>query len=422
MASWLVKLRSWLLGILLFVLPINIFLAFPTGEEYLSGLRIDYLIPKLYLADICVITLLILYFLTEVKLPKKPVVVTPYIAAIAAVLAALILAQSSVSLSLIAVLSFTKVLLGIVLMILTWKEKLKLKDSIFILPITFALIWQLFLSLYQWFSQKALLPYFLSGETRIDSTIFTAKSTILFPGHVLPYGSTAHPNILAGFAAIYGIALLGFWLQHRKDGHKTTYWSLFGVFIAAILLILTESISAILTFFGGSYFLLIQTKVWKKIHALSWYSLALILSILLTVGVLTASLQWPENPSLWRRAELLVASATMIVNHPIAGVGGSNFTPALSELQISNRLAPFIQPVHNTPVLFAAEYGLLGLALLLLIATTWRYGWFASELPIHLLAILPILNFDHYLLSQTPGIYTFALIPLLWQWTVKTRK
>lgn len=415
MVSWLVKLRSWLLGTLLFVLPINLFVTLSTGEEYLSGLRVDYLIPKLYLADMWVIAILALYIFTKVKLPKKPIVVTPYVATITALLLIVLLVQSSVTLSFVAVLSLIKVLLAIILMWILTQEKHIRNKSVLIPAMVCALVWQSFLSLYQWYNQKALLPYFLSGETRIDSTIFTAKSTLLFPGHVLPYGSTAHPNVLAGFAAVYGVALVLFWFHCRKEHRALANWSLLGLFLALLLLISTESVSAILTFFGGSYLLIIQRKNWIKLHILNWYSLATIISILLTVGVLTASLRWSENTSLWRRAELLVASAKILVSQPITGVGGSNFTHGLSELQLSNRLAPFIQPVHNAPILFVTEYGLLGLVLLLLIATRWRFGWFANTLPIHLLAILPILNFDHYLLSLAPGVYLLVLLPTLWQ-------
>lgn len=416
MENWLIKKRKWLLGILIFVLPINLFKVFPNGGEYLSGLRVDYLIPKIYFADIAVIALLLsLVWPYVLKKSNKPVELSLYGLAVLTVGITVFLTQLFSPLSLVAVLSFTKVFLAIFLMILLGKNHEVIDGKVVTISMSFALIWQSFLSIYQWTQQQSFLPYYLSGESRIESTIFTAKSTILNPGVSLPYGSTAHPNVLAGFAAIYGLGLLAYWFTTQKKSQLLTSVLVGGLFSAVSILVLTESISAILTFFGGSYLLGIQAIRNRKLKNYNWFGLAVILFIVATICLFAASQKWPGATSLSRRVELLTDAILISRVDPITGVGANHFTVALNQLGLDKKLAPFVQPVHNTPALLYAEYGLMGLVLLLLVAHKFKYGWFAKQLPIWFLAILPIMAFDHYLLSLTPGLYLLMLTPTLWQ-------
>lgn len=414
MANWLATKRNWLLGLLIFSLPINLFKAFPSGGEYLSGLRVDYLIPKLYLADI-VVVLLLIALITLLPKPKKSQGSGSLSLIVIGIGLVVLFAQILAPLSFVAVLSFIKVVLAVFLMIVIGKNHQRIHRKIVVASMALSLIWQAFLAIYQWVIQRQFLPYFLSGETKIDSTIFTAKSTLIDPGQALPYGSTAHPNILAGFAAIYGIGILSYWLYKKQRRGLMTSLILGGLISALTILALTESVSALLTFFGGSYLLSLQRIRYKKLINFNWHTIAGILAILLTTGLFALSLRWPDSPSISRRVDLLIASATLAQSEPVFGIGASQFTYTLNEMGLDKKLAPFVQPVHHGPMLFFTEFGLLGLSLIALLAYMQPQGWFSKKMPIFWLAILPILIFDHYLVSLAPGIYLLVLIPTLWQ-------
>ncbi len=413
--NWLASKREWLLGLLIFVLPINLFKSFSNSEEYLSGLRIDYLIPKLYVSDILLMVLLgslLLPIILREGSKRIKITLTTLVALTLG--AILVITQMSSPLPLIGVLSLLKVVGAIVLMILVGKIKVITNRNIVMLSMSFALIWQSLLSIYQWIFQHPFLPYVLSGESRLESTLFSAKSMFIQPGHILPYGSTAHPNILAGFAALYGLGMWAYWLQSNRRSRLTTTLTFSGLAASLTILALTESFSAVITFFSGSYLLSLPAINRKKIHSYNWFSLATILMIVFTVGLFAASSRWPDNTSISRRTELLLAAAQIGSVEPLIGIGGGQFTVALNWMGLDRKLAPFIQPVHNVPILFFCEYGLAGAFLLIIMGRRYPYGWFAKKLSISLLAIVPLLALDHYLITLTPGLYLFVLVPTLW--------
>ncbi len=415
---WLSSKRGWLLGLFIFTLPINLFKSFQSSEEYLSGLRIDYLIPKMYLSDILLVALLWSLALTLPAILKKNrqriEITLPTLAALS-LGAITIIQQLSTPLPLVGVLSLFKVVGAISLMILVGKSKGIINKEVVMQSMSFALIWQSFLSIYQWINQYPFLPYAFSGESRLDSTIFSTKSIFLQPGHILPYGSTAHPNILAGFAAIYGLGILAYWLQSTAKSRLAHALILGGLISSLTILALTESLSAVITFFSGSYLLLFLDLRKRKLNSYNWFGLATILMSVGIVGLLAATSRWPNNTSLSRRTELQLAAAQIASVEPLVGVGGGQFTVALNQLGLDKKLAPFVQPVHNVPILFFCEYGLVGIVLLIIAKRQFPYGWFAKKLPIALLAILPLLALDHYLISLTPGLYLLVLVPTLWQ-------
>ena len=56
-----------LIGIIIFLLPTNFFLKLFESGAYVNGLRIDYLIPKLYLSDIFILILLLFWLINWFK-------------------------------------------------------------------------------------------------------------------------------------------------------------------------------------------------------------------------------------------------------------------------------------------------------------------------------------------------------------------
>ena len=132
--------------------------------------------------------------------------------------------------------------------------------------------------------------------------------------------------------------------------------------------------------------------------AVAWPAAGALAAVLAVVGVVFLVTQWPllrprlglsvegvEIRSADERAGLEAGAWTLIREHPWLGVGYGNFSLALWQRQPAAMAAyPIYQPVHRVPLLAAAELGIPGALLWLILA--------ARPLDRHL-AAAPILAF-----------------------------
>lgn len=426
------KIYNALIVALIFVIPINLFIAFPLGSEYLNGQRIDYLIPKLYVSELLALGVLIvgISILIQARGGSFKLVNAGWKIALSILTLLLALSQLLSPLPLIGLISFSKVVLTLCLMsVLVATYRVVIRTVIFFALAT-SIFWQSFLSLYQWLTQQSFLPYFLSGEPTFEWSIFIAKSSLLNQGNLLPYGSSPHPNILGGIMAVYGLGVVLFLIQsikQRDHSHHLSAVALIGlvsVLLSLMTVILTESISALLTLFVGSSFIAYDWHLSHTNHSptfhltrlsrIHWYLIALITCLIVSMIIVLVSPKIPGEHSITRRSVLLQAGSSAFMSQPIHGVGSAQFVVWLNESQFLSAIAPFIQPVHAVPILFLAEVGVIGLIWILLFAKVMPVGWFSFRLPVLWLAILPILLFDHYLMTLTSGLLLMAVIPTIW--------
>ncbi len=124
--------------------------------------------------------------------------------------------------------------------------------------------------------------------------------------------------------------------------------------------------------------------------------------------------QWTNgsDASLRRRDVLSQLAVTAFVTHPVFGIGmnQSSLLPLQTDFNLQE-VTLFAQPIHNVPLLFLAENGLLGVAAIIVLgmhlASSKRY----PKLVLFVI-LLPILTLDHYLytLSVGQGIWIAALL------------
>ena len=116
-------------------------------------------------------------------------------------------------------------------------------------PLIAALIFQSILAIGQWFNQGSLLGYWFLGETTLTYTANIAKTSVWpFEGlRILPYGTTPHPNVLAGWALVSLLILLR--LRKVSSPARSPY-SYLPLIFTTILVSLTQSRSAALVLFG----------------------------------------------------------------------------------------------------------------------------------------------------------------------------
>jgi O-antigen ligase len=179
------------------------------------------------------------------------------------------------------------------------------------------------------------------------------------------YGLTFHPNVLGGFLAA-GILLAMPLLKRWRV--RLLWW------VLVLGLLLTFSRSAWLAT-AVSLPPLAGWLSWRKPGLRTPIGLSVagaVLVALLGASTLSGQFQTRARPSatvsesrsLNERAELIAIALNTITDRPVVGVGAGNFP--LVTLDSKRPVAP--QPVHNVPMLLAAEVGIVAAAL-------WLWLW-----------------------------------------------
>jgi hypothetical protein len=216
-------------------------------------------------------------------------------------------------------------------------------------------------------------PIGLPGELALDPSLSGASIVSIGERRWLrAYGLTVHPNVLGGFLAM-GL-LLSLPLLDRL--RVRLLWWLLGL---GLLVSFSRSAwlatALVLPFVAGWLFR-------RKPHlrrALAWTlgTAAVVLTIggLLLSGQLVSRLSPTSAPtesrSLSERGELIGAALEVIADQPLTGVGAGNFPLTL----VNSVRAALPQPVHIVPLLLAAEVGLAG-------ALLWLVLWLTPGLAL----------------------------------------
>jgi hypothetical protein len=222
-------------------------------------------------------------------------------------------------------------------------------------------------------ASQALLqrPIGLPGEMALSlSQPGAAVVAIAEQNWLRAYGLTFHPNVLGGYLVV--ALLLAVPYQWRPEWGMTkrlsVWWSLTWIFLWWVLwggLLLTFSRSALLAALV-TVPLAVGWAFWRAPS--SRFSLGIALAGLLLIGAGGAALfpeqvttrldisQATEWLSLAERQAQVEVALNILSSRPLAGVGAGNFPWAVSAFALDVRALP----VHNVPLLLAAEVGALG--------------------------------------------------------------
>src|SRR3989344_2663188 len=368
-------LTQLLFGLLIFFLPSNLAYHLPVSTAIVQGTLVDYLIPKFYITDIFIIAILLFWFSSFARPPlAKLKLVTCHLLLVAFFLITLI--RSLLTPHPVSAFWFWLKLVEMSLFI-SWIRS-HLKSDIYHLlskALPLAVLWQSTLAIAQFFRQSNLIGYWFLGEPLFNATTpGIAKSGLAGSLQVLPYGTTPHPNVLAGFLA------MSIYLSR----------SILSRSLGLVTLLLTQSLSAMAA-------LLIPLVSKSKL-----------LIIPLVILLLTASRYTLDADSLSRRHQLNLAAVKMWLDHPLFGVGLNQFTvylPQYTEFSASTR---FLQPVHNIYLLLLPETGLIGISIILIIFINFlKIGNWKLKIPIIMLMIIGLV--DHYPLTLQTGQLLLAI-------------
>jgi O-antigen ligase len=104
-----------------------------------------------------------------------------------------------------------------------------------------------------------------------------------------------------------------------------------------------------------------------------------------------------ETRSLNERGRLIGIALDLVAERPLTGIGAGNFALAMFEVETS--MHP--QPVHNVPLLLAAEVGALG-------ALVWFWLWLAPGLALSHLRR----DQNHWLVVLVAALFGLGIISL----------
>jgi hypothetical protein len=256
------------------------------------------------------------------------------------------------------------------------------------------------------------LHLYLLGETQL-SVSGPGIAKFLSTGHkiIRAYGPYAHPNMLGGVLAIS----LVLFTQVRWRS-RVTALSLSSLLFVGILITFSRAawLSAICCV---ALFYLFH----KRGHSLRFIAIALLVFM---PFVLDRSVDY-QDVATSERVSGLQSGQQVWQEHPWAGTGIGNYKSVLTKYMEQRGLSyqPWeIAPIHVAPALLLAEWGVLGMGLLVL--SLWMYSIYIQKPMVSsalinkslwLVPTAPLLLLDHYLLTETgPMVWYLVLLVVLW--------
>lgn len=391
-----IKVLLLLLSAIIFLVPSNLFIKIAVDQAYVNGLLVDYLIPKFYLSDIFIIILLLLWLIKVIK-NKTQVSFKKENWAIYFLLPIFIVRQLLTPYPLAAVWYVLKIAELSLLFLFLNKHQPLLKKPLIYFTIVSTIIFQSSLAIWQFLTQKTFLGFRFFGEPNLANSIGLTKDMWWHTGRVLPYATTPHPNILGGILAIFSLFLI--------TNNQNKILTSFCVSLALIIIVLTQSISALSILISGLLLLALKPHYQQVANFKKKMTIGLIVMFFIMPVLINLASKLSTADSLARRDYLQNAALEMLRENLIFGVGLNQFAARVEEYSSSKEVVRFVQPVHHVGMLWVAETGLLGIILLLIIGK--KINWGKATLP--LLILLPIISLDHYLLTQQSGMLLFVL-------------
>ncbi len=387
-----------------------------------SGLRIDYLSPTLYLTDILILGILVswgteslLKFKMQSAKFKVEIKNSKLFWGLLFIGCFLIINSFFVPNQPVAFYKFLKILEFFLLGLYIVKNSSLFPIAYSLLPIP--IIYSSFLAIAQFLNQGSLggVFWFLGERTFNASTPGIAQA--IFNGQLIlrPYATFPHPNVLAGFLVVGLLILIS---------NSRNLWRLIpGIFYQ--LSIVLGMIALFLTFSRVAWlvFLLAVTSMFlvKRREKRKYVTLFLLVISLASL----ISLTWLpiQSESFSYRQDLNLVTIKMFQSSPLLGVGLNNFLVRLPEFYKFPGPVYFLQPAHNIYLLTMAETGLLGLVGLICFLFITIHHLIQNNkylLLVSVFAVLALGLFDHYFYTLQQGQLLITMVfGLAWS---KTRE
>ncbi len=410
------KLHQKLFLILLFFLPSQFGKHFWFDWSSVFGIRVDYLAPAMYLTDVLIILLMVVWFLSSSK--KQFKTSKKMIALFLTILVFIFVNIFFANVWQVALYRWLKVGEFVFLSFYVWSNWKNLQDKIY-LPLALSSAYTFLIAGLQFVNQKTTggLFYFLGERSFNTSTPGIALLDFFGQQLLRPYATFSHPNSLGGYF-LFVFILLYLSLSYAKAQYKKI--ALVGLVFSVCLILLSFSKLVIITFcllilmFLIHKFLKVSSKFFQRlfqIFVVSAFLFSIYLPILATNLLNQNARVFPET--IERRLQLaVVAAETIYSSRVLTGVGLGNFvtrdkiTYRERRLGISNDIYWFFQPVHNLPLLVLNEVGVFGgVGFLILLLKSSKNKKYLGLMFVLLLTGLG----DHYWLTMQQNFLLLAV-------------
>ncbi len=369
--------------------------------SYLSGIRIDYLAPTLFLTDILTVFLLAIFLFQHIKdikkihLPQKKIVLL--------IFAILLLLGANYLFALSKPLwcyRFARVVQVVFLFYFFRKNgNREWVFSSIVLGLFFGAFIELILSISQLSLRHSLQGFwYFFGERQFS--IFTpgiAKARMLGVEFLRPYGTFSHPNSMGGFYLL----TYTFILTQKKITNTFFKGALLSFSSLLVLVSFSRTAVVVYVLINLIYFF------GKNIDCRPCTVSKVFLSLFLLFLVFNVK---GDQFSFQKRLTFLDNSIEIIKTHPMTGVGMGSYLIAQNKFPQQYSIF-FEQPVHNIFFLAAAELGVpFSLLLFSLIYESLR--GFLRKLPffLPLLCVLITGSIDHYWITLQQNALLLTVI------------
>ncbi|MEK7573663.1 MAG: O-antigen ligase family protein [Patescibacteria group bacterium] len=406
-----IKLEDFIFLLILFLLPTQFGRHFWPDFSYISGVRIDYLSPTIYITDILILLLFISVFIKSfknsiLKVIKKNRTLVNHLILITLFIILNILFSKNILPSLYGAIKLSEC---IFFALYTFFKIRKIKQDLILFVFSSGVIFQSLLSIAQYIKQGSLggMFYFLGERTFNGQTPGIANVSLNGELILRSYGTFSHPNVLAGF-----LLLIMTFILFNSD-FKKIMSSLYicAIILGTVALLFTFSRIAILLWLFSILFF-----VFSKVRTSPKYKASLV--ALLTLSVITSFFLYSPfylrfiqtsffEDALILREKLIFAGFEQFLKNPILGVGLNNYFSAI----VASGNVFILQPVHNIFLLTLIQTGVVGFcyfmwifykALAAVVKTKCIY------LKLIFFYIILIGLFDHYFITLQQGQLLFS--------------
>ena len=416
------KILNSLFYLLLLFLPTQFGKHFWPNYAFVFGLRLDYLSPTIYLTDIFIGLIFLLYFPKLISKAKK--LNKKYLIAYVVLLLSLIIGALMSKNPLAGFYGIIKFLEFSFLVFFVGKNFKVFNKTILIICFFTGIIFESLLAFFQYLNQGSIGGiFYLFGERAFNAqTPGIANASINGQLILRPYATFPHPNVLAAFLIIAMFYLL------LLVNNRTKKILVAGVILGTATLLLTLSRTAI--FLWLIYLIVLFGIPLVKKYKNRFSNMKFLIGVIIVIALMMSlyfvfqnsffvqrfSLAKLSDESLTQRQLLINQSVYMITTRPLFGVGINNFFNNLS-FSKEKLLIPLIQPVHNIFLLIFSETGLIGFT----VSVWFFYQIFKVIQKInlvkernYLMALIFLIVFlglfDHYFLTIQQGQLLLSII------------
>lgn len=392
-----ITLSAGILWLFLLLLPTQLGKHFFFDFSYISGVRVDYLAPALYLTDLVAGLLIMMYWKHvahgSIRHARFLVYLMPLI-------------LMNIGLSQQPYLCFYGWLkIAEIYALFQIFRSIHIPQWLSFSALTVGALAQTTLTLMQFQLHRAVQgPWYWLGERALSTGTSGVAKASLFGTEILrPYGTFSHPNSLGGFYLL----IVAWCLSTPARSTKLQWLKALLVTLASMLVLMSFSKTAIITLFiVVGVFGLRNRKVFVSCK------LCMVARVCIGLSILAFFLSAHGDVySLEKRLILMKEATTILLSYPLFGTGLWNNLYAHAHFAQRYPYV-FIQPVHNIFLLWMMQVGLLISAL----TGWWGWMWLRANWSQRHLFILPLLviiltgSVDHYWLTLQQNILLMGVV------------